>query len=214
MAEKIKKKLQDSREERYKLLISARNFHYDNFSKWANYFYIAIGALFVAYYSIVTTPKDLFEKKLFSYVVLSLGFSCSLLWYWSSKGYYYWNINFISLVNNYESKILEWDKEERIYFVFANKKTQNNYYAPWSGANISTSKIAILFSYIITLSWGFLITYKILTLRLCEDSGWTILLSIFVSICLILILSLLIPKYILYSKIDHFPDLELSQKEE
>ncbi|MCD7972435.1 MAG: hypothetical protein LUG18_07175 [Candidatus Azobacteroides sp.] len=38
--------------ERCKLVINARNFHYDNFSKWMTYFYVATGALFIGYYSI------------------------------------------------------------------------------------------------------------------------------------------------------------------
>ena len=68
------------------------------------------------------------------------------------QGLHYWNINFIMLVNDCEEKQLNLSPEQRVYFVFANKKTQNNYLSPISGANISTSKIAILFSFVIAIT--------------------------------------------------------------
>ena len=200
--------------ERYKLLISARQFHYDNFSKWASYFYVAIGALFVAYYSIVANDKiENPDKLLLGFVVLILGFLCSMLWYWSTKGYYYWNINFISLVNHYESNVFKWEKEERVYYVHANRKEQNKYESPIHGANISTSKVAIFFSYIVTTAWGFLLFYKLFSLIWPNDSRLLITLSsILLAIFFILILSISIGRGIFYSKIDHFPDLELKQE--
>ena len=116
--------------EKYKILINARNFHYDNFSKWASYFYIAIGALLVAYYTIVSSEKNFKEKETLILLILLLGYCFSCLWFWSTKGYYHWNINFITLVNNYEKEILKW-KKERLYFIHANKERQNDYTSPF-----------------------------------------------------------------------------------
>ena len=45
--------------ERYELLIRARNFHYENYNKWMTYFYVAISALFVSYF----TTLLIFEKS-------------------------------------------------------------------------------------------------------------------------------------------------------
>ena len=144
-----------SREElfkRYKLVIAARNFHYKHFSKWMTYFYVAIGALFVGYYKIIETPNvDVGYLRL---LLPLLGYIVSLLWYWSSKGYYYWAINFISLVSYYERKLLKFTKEESVYSVFANEKENNNYFKPTSGANISTSKIAVFFAFVVSIAWG------------------------------------------------------------
>lgn len=187
--------------DRYKHLINARNFHYENFNKWMTYFYVAIGALFVGYYSIITSVKCLRMEEI---SISVLGFITSLLWYWSSKGYYHWNINFITLVNECEKNDLKLKDEERVYFVFANKKSQNDYINPISGANISTSKISILFAFIITVVWGVILADKLFGL----DYWITICISIFIT----LTISAIIPRILLRSKNDHFPDLKIDQK--
>ena len=196
-----------TKEEKYKLLISARNFHYDNFNKWLTYFYIAIGALFVGYSSVVSSPK---ENIMLEYLLIILGFIVSLLWYWSAKGYYYWNINFISLVNYYETDVLEFNEKEKVYSFFANKKTQNNFFSPTSGANISTSKVAILFAFIIASSWAFIFFYTLFN----HIWNWCAICTIVISIVLSLLIvrvSAYIPKHYMQSYIDHFPDLKLKQ---
>ena len=192
--------------ERYNYLINARNFHYENFNKWITYFYVAIGALFVGYYTIVSKEEMMIEKI----IILVLGYITSLLWYWSSKGYYYWNINFITLINDCEEKLLKLKKEKRVYFVFANKKTQNNYLDPISGANISTSKIAILFAFIVALVWNILLFEKINDYYSMKVCFFCIVIT---SIFSTLILSYIIPKYFLKSKISHFPDLKIEPKD-
>ncbi|NLL27852.1 MAG: hypothetical protein GX259_03575 [Bacteroidales bacterium] len=199
----------DKKFEKYKLLINARNFHYDNFNKWMTYYYVAIGALFVGYYTLLSGNKiDDFGE----YSLMILGLIISLFWYWSCKGYYFWNINFISLVNNYEKEILEFEEKERVYFVFANKKTQNNYLSPISGANISTSKVTILFAFTVSIMWGILLIFKVFEQVDClKDCNWLrILLSFCASILTVITLSSIIPKNFLKSKIDHFPDLQLT----
>lgn len=191
--------------ERYKTLIAARNFHYDNFNKWLSYFYIAIGVLFVGFYTLKTSNNfSSFELEI--KMILFLGYIISLLWYLSCKGYYFWNINFITLVNNCEEECLKLEPKDRVYFVFANKKTQNNYINPISGANISTSKVAILFSFIITISWGILLLKEFLQNDFC---------CIFViSIIGTILLSWILGKTVLKSKINHFPNLNIKQKKE
>jgi len=186
--------------DRYEYLIRARNFHYDNFNKWTTYFYIAIGALFVGYCTLLNAEKD---TSLPIKMVLILGYFTSLLWYWSSKGYYYWNINFITLVNECEEKDLDLKKDERVYFTFANKNTQNNYFIPTSGANISTSKIAILFAFIVSIFWGVLIVQEFFKLNT--------ILNIAIPTVFTILLSGVIPRMFLKSKIDHFPDLKIKQ---
>ena len=200
-----------TKKEKYKLLINARNFHYENFNKWQTYFYIAIGALFVGYGS-VTSSKE--GNIMLEYLLIVLGFIVSLLWYWSAKGYYYWNINFINLVNYYERDILKFDKRERVYSFFANKKVQNNFINPISGANISTSKVAILFAFIIATSWAFILCYTILDCIFDWRATYIVVITSLVSSVLIITLSALIPYYFMQSKIVHFPDLQLKFTEQ
>lgn len=197
-------------EEKYKLLITARNFHYDNFSKWMTYFYVAIGALFIGYCTLISdeTPNpEITELKL---LILIVGYIISVFWYLSSKGYYHWNINFISLVNHYEQNILKFEEAERVYFIHANKNAQNDYLSPISGANISTSKIAILFAFIISILWGVLLLRTLIydcLQRLSSGLIWVIVLVF--SVTLTLIISAVLGKC-LKSHVTHFRDLKLS----
>lgn len=199
--------------ERYKTLIAARNFHYDNFNKWLSYFYIAIGTLFIGFCTLKTSDKSSsFELEII--MILILGYIISLLWFLSCKGYYYWNINFIMLVNDCEKECLKLKKEERVYSVFANKETENKYFSPINGANISTSKVAILFSFIITISWGILLLREFVK-SVNNRCVFFILCIIGVIIIPLLTLSLsYISQLFLQSKIDHFPDLKLQQTKE
>ena len=101
--------------EQYHFLINARNFHYDNFNKWMTFFYVAVGAIFFGYYSIIEKTGLNFEKI----IILSIGLLVSIFWHWSCKGYYYWITNFIELIKHYEKRF---HKNNRVYFCFANKK--------------------------------------------------------------------------------------------
>ncbi|MEM6813339.1 MAG: hypothetical protein AAF600_02990 [Bacteroidota bacterium] len=206
--------------EKYKLVISARNFHYENFNKWLTYFYVANAAIFVGFIQIATvdSEKISFDKDFASIATLSLGWLAGILLYWSSKGYYYWNINFIMLVNHYEKDLMKWNENERIYSMFANKEEQNNFFSPFSGANFSTSKIAILFAYIIVTSWGALL----LNILLSQPSStgiyiysWLIpIVSIFGSGVFVIGATWLFgigKKHFLWSNTDPLIDLKISQ---
>ena len=210
-----KKKKNKELFEKYKILVAARNFHYENFNKWLTYFYVANAAIFVGYIQMISSPQ--FENlSNFQFPVLTLGFIAGLLLYWSSKGYYYWNINFIMLVNHYEKTLLKWKKKERIYSMFANKDEQNNYISPISGANFSTSKIAILFAFILATSWGSLLTYKLFSIPgsaiVVSPLWFKIGTAVSISIISILLLSLAMSKLkLLGSKTNPLHNLDIDQ---
>ena len=195
---------------KYELIIKARNFHYENFNKWMTYFYIMISALVLGLCNILSKQDaDIFNKQRNIVLVISfLGFIVGLAWHWSNKGYYYWNINFITLVNHYEKNLLKFNENERVYFVFANKEQQNDYTNPLKGANISTSKISILLSYIITMFWGSLLSF--IFLENGFKYNWLYYLcTVLFPIILIFLLSSIIAKNYLFSYHNHFPDLKL-----
>lgn len=199
-------------EKRYEILIRARNFHYENFNKWMSYFYVMIGSLILGFSYIVsksTTYYSDYKKELIA--LTAIGFTISLFWHWANKGYYYWNINFVTLVNHYEKNLLKFKESERIYFVFANKESKNSYSNPFSGANISTSKISILLSYFFSIFFG---SYA--TARLLEDcikcQEILILISVVITSSVIFALSKIFAKPYLRSYHDHFPDLEIDSK--
>ena len=57
-----------TKKEQYDYLIKARNFHYDNYAKWASYFYLITVAIFIALYnSKNTNKKGLFSILNFNY---------------------------------------------------------------------------------------------------------------------------------------------------
>ena len=199
--------------ERYKMVVAARNFHYENYNKWSTYFYVAIGAIFIGYCTIVSANElDATKKTTLENLMLLLGYIISILWYWSSKGYYFWSINFAMLINHYEKTLLELPEKERIYFVFSNSDVQNNYINPISGANISTSKVAILFAFLITVVWGFLIIFNIFHFSNCFNSqSFFYITAIFLSIIVTMLITWILPQSLLKSKIDHYPDLKLEQ---
>ncbi|MDY3338991.1 hypothetical protein PG279_07345 [Riemerella anatipestifer] len=187
------------KQRRYEYLLNARNFHYENFNRWTNYFCLATGALFIGYYNLIDKNKSTEEI-----MVLVLGYIISLFWYWSAKGYYYWYINFIKLINDCETKL---NPKKRVYFVFADKKAENNYCSPISGANISTSKVAILFPFIVALFWGFLLFSKFCNLSDCKCVCCKCL-AFFSAVMITLLLSCLIPKSFLKSNIDDYLELK------
>ena len=198
---------------RYEMLVKARNFHYENFNKWMTYFYIMIGALFVGVsYIISKSAKTYLIDYQHELIAIGLiGFTVSLFWYWANKGYYYWNINFITLVNHYEKNILKFKEEERIYFVFANK-SNGNYLAPLQGANISTSKISIVLSFLITCFWGGFVSY--LLLRNCVSCDILLfIICISFPVMIILLLSGTFAEKYLYSRHYHFPDLNIKAED-
>ncbi len=200
--------------ERYELLIKARNFHYENFNKWMAYFYVMIGSIVLGFSYIISKDDQYSVKYHDEILILSLGgFTISLLWHWANKGYYYWNINFITLINHYEKNILELKEPERIYFVFANKAVQNNYLYPFGGANISTSKISIILSYLFALFFGAYGFTRVLN-NCIKCEGLLISVSILATIFVIGLLSFAIANTLLTSNHKHFPDLKIDSTKE
>ena len=138
--------------EAYKIAISARNFHFDNFSKWMTYYYVAVAAIFVAFYS--TKSDDIHFQAGLSL----LGFIVSILWHLSCKGYYFWIKNWTYQISRFEKNI---DNSARVYSVFSQhvKSNENSLFNPIQSANISTSKLTLILSFIICFIWSYLSVY-------------------------------------------------------
>lgn len=143
-------------ERQYERLIKARNFHYENFNKWSLYFYAIIAALFIGYYSI----KD---NVLLSCVIALVGYIVSMCCYLSGKGYYYWEISWIRLAQAYEKRLNEIlsskddIKKEFVYSIFVEKDKSSHPSELLSGSNISSSKLSLLISFVISSAWGYLL---------------------------------------------------------
>lgn len=141
-------------ENTYKLAISARNFHFDHFNKWMTYYYVAVAAIFVGFYNI---KDDNYQIKI---GLLSLGLLVSILWHLSCKGYYFWVKNWLDIVLKLENQLQE---EQKIYSLFSKrvKDKNDNLLIPTQSANISTSKITLLLSFVVSTTWAFLLIDKL-----------------------------------------------------
>ncbi len=186
--------------DRYERLITARNFHYENFNKWLTFFYVAIGSVFLGYYSdgIKTVPHGQLLLNI-------LGLIISLMLHWSAKGYYYWEINWIMLIHDHEK---QFTPDDKVYGCFANKSANNDYFTITKGANISTSKISLVFSFIIASIWAYLLINEVLSKSLHMTAlyyqPFFILLSFLLVIC-----SGIIPMLFLKSNMNNLTDLKL-----
>lgn len=137
----------------YNYTVQARNFHYDNFSKWMTYYYVAVAAVFVAYNS----------EDIISLLIVALGCFISILWHLSCKGYYFWIKNWTDLINRLENQ--NSIELEKVYSVFSNNiwKKNNNLLSPTQSANISTSKVTLTLSFGICFFWFFIFADKLIS---------------------------------------------------
>lgn len=159
---------EEKKDKQYERLIAARDFHYGNLNKWLTFFYVAVGAVFAGYCTL--SADSPYSQMLV--VILIVGYFISLAGYLSCKGYYYWEKNWIMLLQYYEETYLkdpesgkdEEDKElmfrYRVYSIFANVKDLDH---PWriaKGANVSTTKVALILTFFITSAFGALLLYE------------------------------------------------------
>ena len=135
---------------RYNLIVNARNFHYENFNKWMTYYYVAVAGIFAGFYSI--EDSDNASK----FWLLVVGYIVSVLWHLSCKGYYFW-------VKHWTAQLLKMEESNNyaVYSVFTEsvKKRDDKLLNPLQSANISTSKVTLLFSFCISITWFFLILH-------------------------------------------------------
>ena len=143
-------------DKQYERLINARNFHYNNFNKWLMVFYAIIGALFIAFYTIHTKEVANFYLELF---VATIGYIVSIACHLSGKGHYYWEINWIKLIQHFEK---QYDKDVRVYSVMANKEANNSIWCPIKGANLSTSQLALFIAFLTVIAWGVVVAHLII----------------------------------------------------
>ena len=170
----------------YKIAISARNFHFSNFNKWMIYYYVAVAAIFVAFYTIKTDDNSLKVS------LVLLGFIVSVLWHLSCKGYYFWIKNWAYQIKRFEENI---KNENKVYSVFSNhvKRKENNLFNPIQSANISTSKLTLILSFIVSIIWGYFVVNYLLILFNTIDLNFflIVLVSIIGTYVLIAIVGLL-----------------------
>ena len=147
--------------------IEARNFHYENFTKWQTFFYVAVGSVLVAYCALLTGRQDIAAENTEIYCVLLkllpiIGYVFSLIWLCSSRGYTLWWNSYMSLVKYFEQKHILKKKDEDesdmtlAVFNVADKQSfsRESYVDLTSGANFSTSRLSNAMALVSTLAWS------------------------------------------------------------
>lgn len=143
----------------YQAIIQARNFHYEQFTRWSGYFNVIIGVLFIGYCFIVQTPAaNTADCRVLGWVVLGIGYIASVANYLSVNGYVYrWN-RWNSLLKNFEKKACT--EEETVYNVSAEKPESDKSCRLLKGRDISPEKVTIALAGIMILGWSILIGFK------------------------------------------------------
>ena len=95
----------------YEQAIKGYQFHVQRYHVWVNYYAIFVGALFVAFYTIMppmgnfclcTPTSSLTGKMLLSYLIALLGWLASVCWLASIIGYYNWLLSWTRVVKQRE----------------------------------------------------------------------------------------------------------------
>ena len=137
-----------------------RTFEIDTSWKRTNYFSIMVGALFIGYYTITKNDNanNYFsnDPSFFVTILITLlGFIASLTWFFVNKGSKFWQ-------ENWEINIDEIESATKHNKVHSNVFTKNKYSAfhPTKTYPFSVSKLNMIFSAIVTISWGGLFIYE------------------------------------------------------
>ncbi|WP_443741608.1 RipA family octameric membrane protein [Treponema berlinense] len=144
----------------YEKAIEGRNFHYQNYNTWANYYSIFTGALFIAFYTLEKECKEFLFLKI---LIMLVGLVTSICWNLTVKGHYHWMLSWISVVQDYEkklAKVLKKNKKQKLYVysVYLNKGEN------FLNKNISSQKLTSKFTFFISLAWALLLVINLFSL--------------------------------------------------
>lgn len=134
----------------YEKAIEGRNAHYAQYLKYVNLYAIFMGALFVAFYTLL----DSVENQVFTIPVAVLGLITSILWLCSVKGYYAWIISWINVVKHYEECLNEGESVNKARFVYGLFfEAESSNYSVTAPSRFSTQKLTLLFVFSCIIGW-------------------------------------------------------------
>lgn len=134
----------------YEKAIEGRNTHYAQYLKYVNLYAIFMGALFVAFYTLL----DSIENQVFTIPVAVLGLITSILWLCSVKGYYAWINSWINVVQYYEECLNEGKRINEARFVYGLFfETEPSCCSVTAPSRFSTQKLTLLFVFSCIIGW-------------------------------------------------------------
>jgi len=169
----IKEYKKEKLEKALEIALDTRKFEIGLYWKRTGYFVLFIGAVFIGYYTILTSDKDKIkiEKEQQEWLLLllaALGYLLSLLWYMANRGSKFWQ-------ENWEAHIKELSTHLGVPIFGIIKSREHSIRNLMQEYPFSVSKINQMVSLIVTFAW---------LLILCKEMGLSELLeSIPFSVC-------------------------------
>ncbi|MFC2298294.1 MAG: hypothetical protein ACFNKM_07150 [Prevotella nigrescens] len=165
----IKEYKEKKLEEALKIALDTRKFEIGLYWKRTGYFVLFIGAVFVGYYTILSSDKIEKEQQEWLLLLLAaLGYLLSLLWYMANRGSKFWQ-------ENWEAHIEELSTHLGVPIFGIIKRREHSIRNLMQEYPFSVSKINQMVSLIITFAW---------LLILCKEMGLSELLEcITFSVC-------------------------------
>lgn len=158
----IKEYKEEKLEEALKIALDTRKFEIGLYWKRTGYFVLFIGAVFVGYYTILSSDKIEKEQQEWLLLLLAaLGYLLSLLWYMANRGSKFWQ-------ENWEAHIEELSTHLGVPIFGIIKRREHSIRNLMQEYPFSVSKINQMVSLIITFAW---------LLILCKEMGLSELLE-------------------------------------
>lgn len=131
----------------YDRAIEAYRFQVERYHTWMNYYSLFHGALLIAFYSLLKdVPK---EQAWLPFVIASLGFLAGICWCYTVIGNKNW-------INNWMEVIRRTAELNRGGWLFRRRPVNiYNMLSATSRRLLSTQKVALIFTIIVTIGWGF-----------------------------------------------------------
>ena len=173
----------------YEKAIDAYQFHVQRYHTWVNYYAIFVGALFVAFYTILSgitnevesccavqkvDITDNHESTFFLFLISCLGLWTTICWLASTVGHYSWMKSWIEIVKKLEHDFLGTDNP--VYAILI----KNNVIitATRHPRFISTQKVTQIFLIGVIIAWNIIIIHYVMK---AGWECWTTFISIIIS---------------------------------
>ena len=156
----------------YDKAIEAYQFHVQRYHTWVNYYAIFVGALFVAFYTVISgTPNEVeypsvipkigitdnHESTFFLFLISWVGLWITICWLASTVGHYAWMKSWMGIVKRCESDFLD---TPSVYTIVLNdNETITNTKMP---RFISTQKITQIFLIGVIIAWNIIIVQYVM----------------------------------------------------
>lgn len=142
-----------TKEMAYEKAIEGYQFQVGRYNTWMNYYAIFVGALFIAFYTIMTTDE---HNNYILLIIALLGLFASLCWYGALLGYRTWNDRWMQGIHELETKVFG-----DAFKVYRNMPSTDRPEGKYAAKYVSTQKITKIFIIGVMFAWLVMIGFII-----------------------------------------------------